>query len=105
MMIELFGAPGAGKTTFATALAERLQEKGCTVELVLSYRPAESARSPGSSAWPGVDHPLASGLRRMGRAAGEMVYSANHLCSASEATEMIKALPRLFPLRSISWSI
>jgi adenylate kinase family enzyme len=44
MIIELFGPPGAGKTTFARALAARLRERGHTVDLILSQRPAE--RSP-----------------------------------------------------------
>lgn len=45
MIVELFGAPGAGKTTFARALAVRLRERGHAVDLILSQRPAE--RSPG----------------------------------------------------------
>ena len=41
MIIELFGPPGAGKTTFARALAAHLREHGHTVNLILSSRPAE----------------------------------------------------------------
>ncbi len=36
MIIETFGPPGAGKTTFSRALAERLRERGHTVDLVLT---------------------------------------------------------------------
>ncbi len=41
MIIELFGPPGAGKTTFARALTDRLRESGHLAELRLSYRPTE----------------------------------------------------------------
>ena len=43
MIIELFGPPGVGKTTFANTLAQRLRERGHAIELVLSVRPAENA--------------------------------------------------------------
>ncbi len=36
MIIETFGPPGAGKTTFSRALAQRLRERGYTVDLVLT---------------------------------------------------------------------
>jgi O-antigen/teichoic acid export membrane protein len=34
MIIETFGPPGAGKTTFSRALAQRLRDRGYTVDLV-----------------------------------------------------------------------
>ncbi|MDX8523686.1 AAA family ATPase [Mesorhizobium sp. MSK_1335] len=39
MIVELFGPPGSGKTTFAHALASRLREDGYRAEVVRSYRP------------------------------------------------------------------
>jgi thymidylate kinase len=41
MIIEFFGPPCAGKTTFAAALTEKLRELGGDAKLVLSYRPSE----------------------------------------------------------------
>jgi adenylate kinase family enzyme len=43
MIIELFGPPAAGKTTFARTLAAQLGTCGRPAELILSYRPAETA--------------------------------------------------------------
>jgi len=39
MLIELYGPPGCGKTTFAHALAQRMQTRGVTAEVLLSYQP------------------------------------------------------------------
>ena len=36
MIIEIFGPPGVGKTTFSHLLAERLRDRGYTVDLVLT---------------------------------------------------------------------
>jgi hypothetical protein len=41
MIIELFGPPGAGKTTFALALDRRMRESGHRTALRLSQRPTE----------------------------------------------------------------
>lgn len=41
MIIELFGPPCVGKTTFACAVATRLRKRYKNFKLVLSYRPSE----------------------------------------------------------------
>ncbi|UCI22446.1 oligosaccharide flippase family protein [Mesorhizobium sp. B2-1-8] len=43
MIIEIFGPPGSGKTTFAHALARRLRHSGYRANVTLSYRPSEAA--------------------------------------------------------------
>ncbi|TPK70794.1 AAA family ATPase [Mesorhizobium sp. B2-4-17] len=45
MIIEFFGSPGSGKTTFAHALARQLREKGYHAKVALSYKPSTRAGS------------------------------------------------------------
>jgi hypothetical protein len=64
MIVELYGPPGAGKTTFASALAARLRHHGYRAELTLSSRPAELA---GASDRTGGGKPSYAMLRRLAR--------------------------------------
>ena len=57
MIVELFGPPGAGKTTFARGLAAGLRAQGYSAEAVVSARTSEArgdtpvlARGPDGSA-------------------------------------------------------
>ncbi|WP_322417989.1 oligosaccharide flippase family protein [Mesorhizobium huakuii] len=45
MIIEFFGPPGSGKTTFAHALAQQLRGKGYNATVALSYEPSTRAGS------------------------------------------------------------
>jgi len=42
MIIEMFGPPGSGKTTFAHELVHHLRQRGCATEVKLSYQPGSA---------------------------------------------------------------
>jgi thymidylate kinase len=72
MIVEFFGPPGAGKTTLALGLRDRLSASGFQVALRLSARPGEASPSGasgngggglnGAAQWSAVVHRLASPL-------------------------------------------
>jgi thymidylate kinase len=96
MIIELFGPPGVGKTTFARALAARLRERGHAVELILSYRPAERQQLLDRRATTPARYQAAV-MRRLTRAFLEMMRLARHpLVNAqdiSTALQLVRTLP------------
>jgi thymidylate kinase len=104
MIIELFGPPGAGKTTFARALTGRLRESGHLAELRLSYRPTE--RLPvlnrcGAAAgrYQNVD------IHRLSRPLLEMLTIARHPIANSGDVRTAVHLVRLLPPSNIFASI
>jgi thymidylate kinase len=105
MIIELFGPPGSGKTTFANALATRLRESGHVVDLTLSYRPAERpSRSPRFRAgaaenWPS---PVA---QRLCRPLLEMLAISRHPLLLSHNVGATTRLVRLLAPRSMAVAI
>jgi thymidylate kinase len=105
MIIEVFGPPGAGKTTFARALAERLQKGGHVVELILSSRPAEekffsAARQPGHTR-------LSAGAvpRRLSRPLLEMLAIACHPSVLSLGVGIAARLMKILPPRNPAYAI
>jgi thymidylate kinase len=105
MIIELFGPPGSGKTTFASALATRLRESGHIVDLTLSYRPAErpsqSPRFPAGASenWPS---PVA---QRLCRPLLEMLAISRHPLLLSHNVGATTRLVRLLAPRSMAVAI
>lgn len=89
MIIELFGAPGAGKTTFARALTARLRARGHFAQLRLSYRPTEDELD--------LDRDRAVLVRRLSRPVVEMLTIARHPISNSENVKTALHLVRLLP--------
>lgn len=100
MIIELFGPPASGKTTFANALAIALEKDGFDVELIASSRPAER----GSTA-PGNARALSSSrtvfTAPLSRAA-KLTGAAHVLLTAAPRDEVTSGLLELLPPRTLS---
>jgi hypothetical protein len=101
MIIELFGPPGVGKTTLASALGERLRERGRDIKLVLSYRPSEAPRAaPGGSLRPCIP----AALSRLVRPMVECFAAAGHFAEPGER-DATAELMRLLAPRNIVQSL
>jgi adenylate kinase family enzyme len=98
MMIELFGPPGSGKTTFAHALAQRIQRRGCVAEVMLSYRPGayRSAHDPG-----GVMYAAS----RVSSATANALAMTFHLRAHRQSFEVMAKLIALLPPRNPLWLV
>ncbi|MCW3474800.1 AAA family ATPase [Limobrevibacterium gyesilva] len=105
MIIELFGAPGVGKTTFAMALNAHLQARGLAAELIQSYRPAEAAPPNGAPAADPAAHHATAAVRRLIRPAFEMLSTAGHLLFNAHEAGIAADLMRLLPPRDFLWSV
>jgi thymidylate kinase len=105
MIIELFGAPTVGKTTFAHALATRLQERGHRVELIVSFRPAETMQATiGARRRRSSNARAMAVVNRMTRPAVELVKSAGQYMAGSRGPGIAGELLTLLPARSVVWS-
>jgi RecA/RadA recombinase len=109
MIIELFGPPGAGKTTFARALTTRLRERGQFAELKLSYRPTERLPVLDSYAAVAGRYPARRYqnvvIHRLSRPLSEMLTIARHPFANSRDLKTAVHLVRLLPPTSIFGSI
>ena len=94
MIIELFGPPTAGKTTFARNLAAYLKGRGRAVELILSFRPAETIERDGVGR--PAPQPLAA-MRRLTRPAIEYLACMGHMSVGSRQTSIASELLALLP--------
>jgi hypothetical protein len=104
MIVELFGAPGAGKTTFARALAARLRERGHTVDLMLSHRPGECSPNEIRSASLLPTQQIASTISRLIRPFAEMITLAWHPRAVSQDVGTAFTLIKILPPSSRFWS-
>ena len=102
MIIELFGPPGSGKTTFSHQLAEHLRARGIAVELALSQRPAE----PSATRAPGLPHhrharPWPPIARRLTRPLIQLLVAASTSAIRGGGWRLVSDLLRLFPQRPV----
>jgi thymidylate kinase len=100
MIIELFGPPGAGKTTFARALAASLRRNGQTVDLMLSYRPAELSPATDVHA-----HRVSSVLRRLARPLAETLTMTRHPITSAQHLSSAWDLIKIIPPSHILWRL
>lgn len=100
MIIELFGPPGAGKTTFAQALTDRLRRTGHVVEVVLSHRPVECRAQQPTDRWGAPDSAIAPLAQRLSRPFFEMLSLARHPLALSHEIGAVAGLFRSLPPRN-----
>jgi thymidylate kinase len=105
MIVELFGPPGAGKTTFARTLAARLRERGYTVDLILSHRPAEYSPLENCSVAGFPTQKISSMIRRLIRPFAEMLTMARHPFTISHDVGTALNLIKILPPSSTIWSL
>jgi thymidylate kinase len=105
MIIELFGPPGAGKTTFARTLAAHLRERGYTVDLVLSHRPAERSAHEIRPASDLPTRQISSAIRRLTRPLAEMLTMARHPFTNSQDVRTALNLIKILPPTNSLWSL
>jgi thymidylate kinase len=105
MIIELFGPPGAGKTTFARALAAQLRERGHTVDLILSQRPAERSPHKIRSASDISTQQISSMIRRLTRPLAEVLTMARHPFTIAHDVGTALTLIKILPPSSTLWSL
>lgn len=105
MIIELFGPPGAGKTTFASTLATRLRERNYAVDLVLSYRPLERSPRGSGPVSMSIGRKMSFATRRLMRPLSEllsMIVRPRGISRDLEtALNLIKILPPSSALSSV----
>jgi RecA/RadA recombinase len=103
VIVELFGPPGAGKTTFSKALAARLREAGRVVDLHLSARPGEDAPASTSRgeahSRPSPADPFRRVARPLLQLIAAMVAGAELRDSSTEA--LVSKLPRGHPISAL----
>ena len=94
MIIELFGPPGAGKTTFVRALTASLLKHGHRAEFKLSLRPAERLRGTDAIGLQAII------VRRLTRPAVEMLTLARHPLVSAQHVRAASQLVRTFTRRT-----
>ena len=102
MIIELFGPPAAGKTTFAHVLVAQLRLRGHDVEPVMSSRPSELRQGSGSmdKRLPGS---MTAVMQRVHRPLREVCSTLNEPTSADR--RLVGELMRILPPSNPMWRL
>lgn len=97
VIIEFFGPPGAGKTTFSHSLTARLRDAGYTVEVHLSARPGEEDSTSVRRGDAATTQNLMDPVRRLTRPFLELIaaISTNPLARDSSTDVLVSKLPRV----------
>ena len=96
MIIELFGPPGAGKTTFALALGQRLRSDGYDVRVRSSARPGEEGTA-GHCCVTGPTGRWFDPARRLARPVREMIAAISGPAEDVRRRERVDALVSMVP--------
>jgi hypothetical protein len=99
VIIELFGPPAVGKTTFAHAVRGRLGKNGHEIELLLSYRPAEPPSFPRFNGKKTVAHRTAV-VHRVLRPVVEIGAMMSHPRAFSNDIRLARKLVGFLPPRN-----
>lgn len=105
MIIEFFGPPGAGKTTLAYALANRLQESGHSVDPMLSCRPSEHRSLPNLRLSSSLGLRIGAVPRRLSRSLLELLAIACQPLTMSHDIGTIASLLRILPPANMAVAI
>lgn len=105
MIVELFGPPGAGKTTFAQALAARLHEHGHAVDLILSHRPGERSPCDKSPVSDRRRRQILPMISRLAGPFGKMLSMARHPFAVSRDVTAALTLIRVMPPPDVLWQL
>jgi RecA/RadA recombinase len=105
MIIELFGPPGGGKTTFGRALVAQLRRHGHVAELFASYRPAERLSYPESCTALLTRHSTAAAVRRLTGPLVEMLMLLRHPVENLRDIKTAANLMKILRPKNLIWSI
>ena len=98
MIVELFGPPAAGKTTYAFTLAKALRARGHRVDLLMSLRPGEQQDDlPRRSRFPVIER-LLSPINLL---LSDLSHAVRYREHVAAAWHMLAAMPP----RSLLWQI
>ena len=100
MIIELFGPPASGKTTFAKALVAALRTRGHIVNPMFSSRPSEGGDSGSAANAPG-SQTNAAFVRRVFRPVQQILALAHG--RPANGTRFVSKIIRAMPPDSLVW--